>query len=109
ILSVGITRLPAGLEPNLIQRVVQRTVAGIHLSLTAAIGVPSPVAALGALEIGQHITVGPAARAFRLPALEIERIATDIDHPVDGGGSSQHLAAWRVETAAAEMRLGLRV
>jgi hypothetical protein len=41
--------------------------------------------ALGALEVGQHVLVGPALQAHLAPLVVVAGVAADVDHAVDGG------------------------
>ena len=66
------------------------------------------LAALGPAEIGQDVAVAPAGRAQRLPAVEVERVAADVDEAVDRGRPAQHLAARAGDAPSGEMRLRLR-
>ena len=60
-----------------------------------------------ALEIGQHVGIGPAARALLRPAVVVAAIAAGIGHHVDRRRAAQHLAAHRLDLAAVHVRLGL--
>ena len=102
---VRIARLTAGFEPRRMQRIRKRAVARLERARVAAVLVAALGARLCAPEVGQHGRVVPAGRAFLLPAVEILRIAAHVDESVDRGGAAQHLAARRVEPAAAEARL----
>ena len=57
----------------------------------------------------QHVVPAPAGEPELAPVIVVRRLPAHIDHGVDGGGASDHLAAGIVETAAVEpfLRLGL--
>ncbi len=80
-----IARLAGGAEPCRMQRIVQASIGRVQLAAAAAVLVAALRALLGALEVGQHIAVRPARGALGRPALEILRIAADVDQPVDRG------------------------
>ena len=81
----------------------------LRSSRIAAIFVATGGARLRAPEVGQHGRVIPACGALGLPAFVILRIAADIDQAIDRGRSAEHLAARRVQAAAAEAGLRLGV
>jgi hypothetical protein len=72
----------------------------------AAIGVCAALKALRAAEVGQHAAIAPALGAFRLPALEIERMPAHIDHAIDRARAAENLAARTGDAPAAQMRSG---
>ena len=109
ILGARIAGLDGGIEPGLVERVLERAIGGGERAVAAAIGVAALLAAFGAFEIGQHLRVIPAARAFFLPAFEIQRIAAHIDEAVDRGRTAEAFAARAVEAAVVEVGLGLAV
>ena len=83
VVRCGITGLARGRQPGLVQRIVQRAVAGPERSAVAAVAIPALLAMLGATEIRQHVLVIPARGALLLPTVEVLRIAADVDHAVD--------------------------
>ena len=89
----------ARVDEGLVERVVHRAVARMQRPVAAPVAVSALLPGLGPAEIRQHIPIGPAARAGRLPGLEIQGIAADINHAVDRGGPTQPLAARTGDTA----------
>ena len=75
----------------------------------AAPGVLALRERLHALEVGQHVRVGPALGALALPAVVVAAVAAHVGHHVDRGRAAEHLAAHRLDLAAAHVRLGLVV
>ena len=76
---------------------------------------PIGIAALAALvpifhaqKIGQYICVGPPFRAAFCPMVVIRSMTTHIDHTIDGGGATDHLAAGTGQLPPAQMRLRFR-
>src|SRR5262249_11263018 len=67
----------------------------------------APLPSLAALEVGQHIGIGPTARALLRPAIVVAAMAAGISHHVDRGRSAQDLPAHRLDFAAVHVRLGL--
>ena len=61
---------------------------------------------LGLDEIGQQAFVVPAWDA---PFIEVLALAPDVDEPVDGGRTAQHLAARREDPAPVQLRFGFRL
>ena len=60
-----------------------------------------------ALEVGQHVRVGPAAQPDLAPLVVVARMTPAIHHAVDRGRSAKHFAARKIDRAAAHIRLGL--
>ena len=102
-----IAGLPARLDEGVVERIALGPCARRQRPVAAAIGVGAAAQTFGAAEIGQHVAIAPARRAFLLPALEIERIAAHIDEAVDRGRAAEDLAARAVQAPAVQMRLGL--
>ncbi|MCY1428894.1 hypothetical protein D9M71_447930 [compost metagenome] len=61
------------------------------------------------LEQRQHVLPGPAIVALLGPAVIVGGLAAHVDHAVDRGTATQHLAAWisQCATTQAGLRLGL--
>ncbi len=79
-----IAGLLRGIEPSVMQRIVEWAIACRERTIAAPIFVPAFGPAFGAFEIGQHIGIAPASGAVLFfPAFEIERIAAHIDEAVD--------------------------
>ncbi|MCY1301881.1 hypothetical protein D9M70_515150 [compost metagenome] len=57
-----------------------------------------------ALEIGEHVRIGPAACAELVPAVVVFRMAAHIDETVDRGGAADHLAARRGDAPVVKIR-----
>src|SRR5439155_10046663 len=89
--------------------VAEKSAARLERTIAAAVLIASLGAALRALEVRQYILTAPAAGAFGLPALEVERVAAHVHQPVDRGGPAEHLAARGVQSAAIQVRLRLGV
>ena len=107
---VGIARKPgrrAGLHPGLEQRIGRPRKLGAERAAAAAPGVLAALPGLAALEIGQHVRIGPAARALLRPAVVVGAMAARIGHHVDGGRAAQNLAAHGLDAPVAQARLGL--
>ena len=102
----------AGLDPGLDEGARQGIGEPAAGDVQGAVRSPPPrFAAVGVLhapEIGKHVRETPAGGAHRLPGVEIATVAAHVDHAVDGGGATDHLAAGTLQTAAAERRLRLR-
>ncbi len=56
---------------------------------------------LAALEVRQHLVIGPAGIALRRPAVEILALAPVVDQAIDGGGAAQGLALGQRNAPAA--------
>ena len=102
-----IAGLTARLDEGVVERVAFEAARRRERPAVAAIGVGAAAKALGAAEVGQHVSISPALRALLFPALEIERMPAHIDEAVDRGRAAQNLAARAVHAPAVEMRLGL--
>ncbi len=101
------TCLMAGLDKGVKQRIVALAALDVERAIGAAPAILSAMRVFHALEIGQHIGIGPAARAVFRPVVVIPGVAAHIDHAVDRGRPAQHLAARRYEAAPADMRFRL--
>ena len=103
-------RIAAGLggrEPGVVERVFGPGEFGAERSFAAAPSVGAVFPGLAAAEIGQHVRIGPAARALLRPAVVVAGIAARIGHDVDRGRAAQDLAAHRLDAPAVEVRLGI--
>ena len=84
VFGQAIARLLRRIEPCLMQWIVERAIAGRQRAISAAICVAAFVAPFGAFKIRQHIGIAPAGGAFIFfPTFKIERIATNVNKPVD--------------------------
>jgi hypothetical protein len=101
------TRLPAGLDEGVVERVGARAARHVQRAVGAAPRALAAVPAFHALEVGQDVGIGPAGRAHLGPGVEIAGMAAHVDHAVDRGRAAEHLAARHHEAPVAEMRLGL--
>ena len=112
VVVVGVVRdarLQAGLLHRGEQRMrlvarrdVQRAADAVGLALAA-------VEVLGAPEQRQHVLVGPARAPVVRPAVVVEPVAADVDHPVHRARAAEHLPARPVDPAAVAglLRLGV--
>src|SRR5215468_9422306 len=96
-----------GLHPRVVERVGSSGEFRADRSCAAAPTILPAFPSLAALEVGQHIGIGPAARALLRPAVVIAAMAARVSHHVDRGRSAQHLAAHGFDLAAIHVRLGL--
>ena len=96
-----------GLEPGGEHRVLGLGPLHADVAVVAAILALAVLPALDALEVGQHVGIGPAARALLRPAVVVGRVAAGEGHDVDRGRAAQHLAAHLLDAAAVEVRVGL--
>jgi len=81
--GVRIARLGGGGKPRGMQGIAQRAIARFQLAAAAPIGVAPLLALFRAPEVGQHVAVRPACRTLGSPAVEVQRIAADIDQSID--------------------------
>src|SRR3954470_4508725 len=81
----GIAGLPRRLDEDAVERILQGSVAGMERTVAAAVQIAALGPSLGTLEVGQHVTIRPAAGALVLPAIEIQRVPTDVDQADDRG------------------------
>ena len=90
------------LDERVAERMTPVDVGDDEAAILAAenvVAVPHP--ALGALEVGQHIGVSPAAVAPLRPTVVVHALAAIVDVAVDGRGAAERLAARRSDGAAA--------
>ena len=100
--------LGRGRHERVVDIVLGRAPARLQRPVRAAIKAAAAGEALGALEIGQHVGIGPAAQPRRLrQAVVIEPMAAHVSHDVDRGRAAQHLAARVIDAALIDMRLRL--
>ncbi len=99
----------AGVDPGLIERVARLRPLRAERARAAAIFVLAALPGLAPFEIGQHVRIGPAARALLGPAVIIAAVAARIGHHVDRRGAAQHLAARRLDPAVVQVGLRLGV
>src|SRR6202035_36245 len=71
-----------GVEPGFVKRILRPCEFGAERARAAAPGVFAFLEGLAALEIGQHVGIGPAARALLRPAIIIAAVAARIGHHV---------------------------
>ena len=97
------------LEPGVVDRIAGLGEFGADRPRAAAPRILAALPGLAALEVGQHVGIGPAARALLRPAVVVAAVAAGIGHHVDRRRAAQHLAAHRLDLAAVHVRLGLGV
>ncbi len=105
----GIPRVLPGCDEGGEERVAHGAARDMQRAVAAAIGIAASGAGLGALEIGQHMRVGPLGKPIPRPAVVIERMAAHIDHGVERGRAAEHPAARPVHAPPVHMclRFGL--
>src|SRR5579863_113444 len=103
----GVTGLARRLDKGVVERIGRLAVTGRERALAAAVGIGAVAPAFGAAEVRQDVPVAPALRSFLLPTIEVERVAPHIDHAIDRGRPSEHLAARHMKPAIVQMRLRL--
>ncbi|MNE33763.1 hypothetical protein D3C80_1274500 [compost metagenome] len=101
------TGLRAGLNEGVEQRIVDRAALHMQRPIRAAPALLAAMAVFHALEVRQHIRIGPAMRAELLPAVKILGMATHVNEAVDRGGAADDLAARCGDAAVVEVRFGL--
>ncbi len=99
-------RLGAGLNEGVKQGVVDRPALHMQRSIRATPALFTAMAVFHALEIRQHIRIGPALRAELFPAIEILGMAAHVNEAVNGGGAADDLATWGGDAAIIEIGLG---
>ena len=98
-----------GFEPGVVQRIARLCEFRADRPSPAAPRILAALPPLAALEVGQHIGIGPTARSLLRPAIVIAAMAARVSHHVDRGRSTQDLPAHRLDFAAVHARLGLGV
>ena len=107
VVGDGKARRRRGFEPGVVERIAGLGELGADRPRSAAPAVLAALPGLAALEVGQHVGIGPAARALLRPAIVVAAIAAGIGHDVDRGRTAQNLAAHGLDPAAVHVRLGL--
>ena len=77
---------------------------------TAPTAVAAPVGAVPSFhphEIGKNIAVGPAGGTRRFPPVEIHRVASNVNHAVDGRRPAHDFAAGACKLAPSQPRFRL--
>jgi hypothetical protein len=105
ILADAELALARALQEDLLHRVVgaqfvDRQRAALAVIFAVEIGI-----VFRALEVGQHVGERPAGVAQRGPLIVVAAVAADIDHGVDGGRTTEALAARLIADAAVEAGL----
>ena len=72
-------------------RIWRRRLGDLQRSLPAVVRVRTALQRLGTLEVGQHVGIAPAGQAHLAPLIIVARVAANIDHAVDRGGSAPAL------------------
>ncbi len=107
---VGVQRQAKALctgDEGAADRVRPRDVAHRQRAAAAAPAVVTADAAFIALEVGQHVGIGPAGVATRSPAVEVLPLAAVVDQAVDRGRAAQRAALWQRDAAVVRQRVGL--
>jgi len=107
IVGHGKASRQGGLHPGVVERIGGFCVLGADRPRCAAPRILAAFPSLAALEVGQHVGIGPAARTLLRPAIVVAAMAARISHHVDRGRTAQDFAAHRFDLAAVEARLGL--
>ena len=107
VLGHGIAGLPARLDEGVVERVGQGAVARVERPVVAAVAVTAFFPRLGALEVGQHVRIGPAPRPGAVPGLEVHGVAADVHHAVDGRGAAEQPPARAGDAPPVEVGLRL--
>ncbi|MNS87473.1 hypothetical protein D3C72_1214200 [compost metagenome] len=100
-------RLRARLNEGVEQRIADGATLHMQRPIRAAPAFLAAMAVLHALEVRQHIRIGPAMRAKLFPAVEILRVAAHVNEAVDGGRAADYLAARGGDTTVVEIGFGL--
>ena len=95
-------RLARGLQIDLPHRIVGTQSRDMERAALAVIFAVEFGIVLRALEVGQHVGIGPAGVAERGPVVVIAAVAADIDHGVDRGRAAEPLAARLIADAPVE-------
>ena len=98
-----------GFDPGGEHRVLGLRPLHADVAVRAAEFALAVLPALDALEVRQHVGIGPAARALLRPAVVVGGIAARERHHVDRGRAAEHLAAHLLDAAAVEVRVRLRL
>ena len=105
----GVASLLTRLDERSEQRVAHRATRDMQGAVAAAVVVAAAGAGLRALEVGQHVRIGPARQSVAGPAVVIERVAADVDHGIERRRPSEHASARPIHAPAVHvgLRLGL--
>src|SRR5262245_31330496 len=109
ILGSHVSRLLTGFNKDLVEGIEKAAGAGSKRTPVPAQFPHVAGKCLRALEVRQHVSPAPSLRTQGLPSVEVQWMTADVNHPIDGGGATQDLAARAMKPAIAEMRLRLRV
>ena len=93
-LQIDVSHRIVGAQPGDMERTALAVILAVEFGIV-----------LRALEVGQHVGVGPAGVAERRPLIVIAAVAADIDHRIDRGGAAEPLAARLIADPAIEARL----
>ncbi len=99
-------RLARRLDEYSLERVVRAQRRDMERPAAAVVFAAQGLVVLGALEVRQHVGVGPAGVAERGPAVVVAAVAADVDHGVDGARAAERAPARLV--AAPPAQSGLR-
>src|SRR5262249_40940046 len=77
-----------GFEPCVVKRIARLCEFRADRPGSAAPRILARLPALAALEVGQHIGIGPTARALLRPTIVVAAMRARLGHHVDGGRSA---------------------
>src|ERR1700685_945496 len=107
IVALGKAKRCRGFDELLGEGVAHNRVRDRQFAVAAMRGACASLLIFAALEEGQNIAPAPSDIAALRPAVEIARMAADVEHAVDRARSAQHLAARPVHGAV--LKPGLRL
>ena len=107
VVVARIAKLHCAFDECLADRMVLGRVGHAERAAGAVELVRSARLMFGALEVGQHIGRRPSGIAELPPQIEILVLAADIDHAVDAGRTTEHLAARPEDATAVGTGIGL--
>ena len=101
--------LARGLQVDIPDRIVGSQPRDMERAALAVILAVEFGIVLRALEVGQHIGIGPAGVAKRCPLIVIAAVAADVDHRIDRRRAAESLAARLIADASIEAGLRHRI
>ena len=107
VLAIGISCLQRRLEERAVEGMLDLRRGHLQRPTVAAVVVGAAIVGLHLLEVRQAVGVGPLRQVVAGPAVEVERVAADEHHAVDGRGAAQDLAARAVNSPP--VHVGLRI
>ncbi|MDT4868061.1 hypothetical protein FQZ97_1030040 [compost metagenome] len=79
----------------------------VERTITAPVFIGAALVSLHLLEVRKTVAVRPGRQTERGPVIEVQRVAANEHHPVDGGGSPQHTTTVLIASIAVETGLRL--